>query len=194
MAAACNAGAGSCVQPDVLLLDEPTNHLDIEAITWLEDFLAEYPGALLFVSHDRAFLKRLATGGLSSWIADSLPPGPEVTTIIYDKRPSRLSSKPSTNALFDKKLSKEEAWLRQGVKARRTRNEGRVQALEAFARETPQTRGSVWALAGLQLEEGENSGQIVFKAEQVDFSYGGQTPGLGSSEDNLGLRTGPQLI
>jgi ATP-binding cassette subfamily F protein uup len=157
-------------QPDVLLLDEPTNHLDIQSITWLEDFLAGYAGAVLFVSHDRAFLKRLATriveldrGQLSSW------PG------NYDDYLTRkaevLEVEAHHNALFDKKLAQEEAWIRQGVKARRTRNQGRVRALEALRAERRQRRDRV-GTARLALEDAERSGKLVFEAEDVAFSYG----------------------
>ncbi len=157
-------------EPDLLLLDEPTNHLDIEAITWLEEFLVDFPGALLFVSHDRAFLKRLATriveldrGALASW------PG------NYDdylrRKEAQLAVEAQHNALFDKKLSQEEAWIRQGVKARRTRNEGRVRALEAL-REKRRQRIERAGKATLKLEEGEQSGQLVFEARNVDFSFG----------------------
>ena len=158
-------------EPDLLLLDEPTNHLDIEAIAWLEEFLSDYPGAVLFVSHDRAFLKRLATrmieldrGRLTSW------PG------NYDdylrQKAGQLAVEATHNALFDKKLSQEEVWIRQGVKARRTRNEGRVRALEAM-RAQRRSRRERTGLADLQLEQGEKSGQLVFEAEGVDFFYGG---------------------
>jgi ABC transport system ATP-binding/permease protein len=158
-------------EPDLLLLDEPTNHLDIEAIAWLEEFLSAFSGALLFVSHDRAFLKRLATriieldrGNLASW-----PGG-------YDdylrQKAEALEVEAVHNALFDKKLSQEEAWIRQGVKARRTRNEGRVRALEAL-RELRRKRRDRIGLADLKLEEAERSGQLVFEAEGVDFSFGG---------------------
>ena len=157
-------------EPDLLLLDEPTNHLDIEAITWLEEFLVDYPGALLFVSHDRAFLKRLATriieldrGALTSW------PG------SYDdyvrRKQAQLAVEAQHNALFDKKLSQEEAWIRQGVEARRTRNEGRVRALEAL-REARRQRLNRAGKVELKLEEGRQSGQLVFEAEHVDFSFG----------------------
>jgi ATP-binding cassette subfamily F protein uup len=156
-------------EPDLLLLDEPTNHLDIEAITWLEGFLANYPGAVFFVSHDRAFLKRLATrmieldrGQLTSW------PG------NYDdylrQKAASLEVEATHNALFDKKLSQEEVWIRQGVKARRTRNEGRVKALEELRAERRRRRERP-GQADLQLDQGEKSGKLVIEAEGVDFSY-----------------------
>ncbi len=156
--------------PDVLLLDEPTNHLDIEAITWLEEFMAEYAGALLFISHDRAFVRRLATriveldrGALSSW------PG------SYDDylrlKSEQLEVEARHNARFDKRLSEEEAWIRQGIKARRTRNEGRVRALEAM-REERRRRRERGGVAKLRLEAGETSGKIVVEAEDVTFAYG----------------------
>ena len=157
-------------EPDLLLLDEPTNHLDIEAIAWLEEFLMNYSGALLFVSHDRAFLKRLATriieldrGALVSW------PG------TYDdylrRKEDQLATEAEHSALFDKKLSQEEAWIRQGVKARRTRNEGRVRALEAL-REQRRQRLERSGKVNLKLEQGAQSGQLVFEAEHVDFNFG----------------------
>ena len=157
-------------EPDLLLLDEPTNHLDIEAITWLEEFLAGYTGALLFITHDRAFLRRLATriieldrGQLTSWPGD------------YDtylrKKAELLAAEEQHNALFDKKLSQEEVWIRQGIKARRTRNEGRVRALEALRRERGQRRERV-GKADLQLEAAEASGKLVFECEHVDFHFG----------------------
>ena len=121
-------------QPDLLLLDEPTNHLDIAAITWLEGFLADYPGAVMFVTHDRAFLQRLATriveldrGRLLSWPGDYAD--------FLRKKEAWLANEAIQQAKFDKRLAEEEAWLRQGVKARRTRNEGRVKALMAMREE-----------------------------------------------------------
>ncbi len=157
-------------EPDLLLLDEPTNHLDIEAITWLEDFLADYAGALLFITHDRAFLQRLATriieldrGALSSW------PG---SYADYVRRKSdQLEAEAQQHALFDKKLSQEEAWIRQGVKARRARNEGRVRALEALRDQRRQRRERVGQV-NLKLGEGAQSGRLVFEAEHANFSYG----------------------
>jgi ATP-binding cassette subfamily F protein uup len=156
-------------EPDVLMLDEPTNHLDIKAITWLEDFMVDYPGALLFVSHDRAFVRRLATrvieldrGQLASW------PG------NYDgyvrRKAEQLETEARHNALFDKKLSKEEHWIRQGIKARRTRNEGRVRALKAMREQRSQRRDRV-GKAKLQLETGELSGKLVFEAEDVNLAF-----------------------
>jgi len=157
-------------EPDVLLLDEPTNHLDIEAITWLEEFMLGYPGALLFISHDRTFVRRLATriieldrGQLSSW------PG------SYDdylrRKAEQLEVEARHNALFDKKLSQEEAWIRQGIKARRTRNEGRVRALKEL-REQHRLRRERSGTAALQLDGGEQSGKLVFEAEHISLQFG----------------------
>ena len=159
--------------PDVLLLDEPTNHLDIEAITWLEEFMVDYAGALLFVSHDRAFVRRLSTriieldrGQLTSW------PG------SYDdyvrRKAEQLEVEARHNALFDKKLSQEETWIRQGIKARRTRNEGRVRALKVL-REQHSERRNRTGSARLQLDGGEQSGKLIFEAENVSLSFGENT-------------------
>jgi ATP-binding cassette subfamily F protein uup len=157
-------------QPDVLLLDEPTNHLDIESITWLENFLAGYAGAVLFVTHDRAFLKRLATriveldrGQLSSW------PGNYDAYLM--RKADAIAVEAQHNALFDKKLAQEEVWIRQGVKARRTRNQGRVRELEALREQRRQRRERV-GTAKLTLDDAERSGQLVFEAERVNFNYG----------------------
>jgi ATP-binding cassette subfamily F protein uup len=157
--------------PDLLLLDEPTNHLDIEAITWLETFLADFSGALLFVTHDRAFLQRLATriveldrGTLTSWPGD-------YTTFL--RRKEELAAAEATQQeKFDKRLAGEEAWLRQGVKARRTRDEGRVRALLAM-REARAARRTHAGTARLGIELADPSGQLVFEARGVSKSYGG---------------------
>ena len=132
-------GRALVAAPDLLLLDEPTNHLDIESIAWLEGFLREFAGSVVFVTHDRAFLRNLATrivevdrGSVTSWPGD------------YDnylrRREERLHAEAQANALFDRKLAQEEVWIRQGIKARRTRNEGRVTALKAMRRERAQRR------------------------------------------------------
>jgi ATP-binding cassette subfamily F protein uup len=156
-------------QPELLLLDEPTNHLDIDAITWLEGFLADYPGAVMFVTHDRAFLQRLATriveidrGQLASW-----PGG-------YDTYLRRKEEARGNEALqqekFDKKLADEEVWLRQGVKARRTRNEGRVKALIAMRAERAARREQMGDVR-LQVEKADPSGKLVFEARHISKSF-----------------------
>ncbi|NOT28021.1 MAG: ATP-binding cassette domain-containing protein [Acidobacteria bacterium] len=157
-------------QPELLLLDEPTNHLDIETMTWLETFLLDYPGAVIFVSHDRVFLQRVATriieldrGRLSSWPGD-------YATFLRNKE-AALAAEAVQNAKFDKRLAVEEAWLRQGIKARRTRDEGRVQALVEMRSERAQRRvqsGSV----RLQADPGDRSGQLVFEVEGVSKAFG----------------------
>ncbi len=156
--------------PQVLLLDEPTNHLDIEAITWLEDFIAEYRGALLFISHDRAFVRRLATriveldrGRLTSW------PGNYDAYVLAKKEALAVEAK--HNAEFDKKLAEEEVWIRKGIEARRTRNEGRVRALYALRDERRQRRERAGKVE-MQLQETEQSGKLVFEAEHAALSFG----------------------
>ncbi len=157
-------------QPDVLLLDEPTNHLDIDAIAWLETFLADYPGALVFVTHDRAFLQRLATrnveldrGRLTSW------PGDYAT--FLRKKEEWLANEAIQQEKFDKRLAEEEAWLRQGIKARRTRNEGRVRALVAMREQRAERRERVGTVR-LQVETADPSGKVVFEAKQVSKAFG----------------------
>ncbi|HEX2339577.1 MAG TPA: ATP-binding cassette domain-containing protein [Vicinamibacterales bacterium] len=157
-------------QPDVLLLDEPTNHLDIEAMTWLETFLADYPGTVVFVTHDRVFLQRVATriveldrGRLTSW------PGDYAT--FLRKKEEWLANEAVQNQKFDKRLAEEEAWLRQGVKARRTRNEGRVRALIAMRKERAARRAGAGTVR-LPLEMTDRSGELVFEAERVTKSFG----------------------
>jgi ATP-binding cassette subfamily F protein uup len=158
-------------QPDLLLLDEPTNHLDIEAIQWLEGFLAEYEGAVMFVTHDRAFLQRLATriveldrGKLTSW------PG-NYATYLRRKEES-LANEQVLADKFDKKLAEEEVWVRQGIKARRTRNEGRVKALEAMRAERAARREQMGNVR-LQVEQAEQSGKLVFEAKGISKRFAG---------------------
>jgi ATP-binding cassette subfamily F protein uup len=157
-------------EPDVLLLDEPTNHLDIEAITWLESFLSEYKGAVVFVTHDRAFLQRLATrvveldrGILTSWAGDY--------ATFLRKKEEFLANENIQRDKFDKRLAEEEVWLRQGIKARRTRDEGRVRALLAMRAERAQRR-EVMGTVNLKAERAEASGKLVFEAEEVNKAYG----------------------
>ena len=156
-------------EPDVLLLDEPTNHLDIEMIAWLEDFLLNYKGTLLFITHDRMFLRRLATriieldrGKLTSW--------PGNYEKYLEHKQAALDAEASEAALFDKKLAEEEKWIRQGIKARRTRNEGRVRALEKMRRERAQRR-EVTGNAKLQMQDSSSSGKIVVEADNVTWSW-----------------------
>jgi ABC transport system ATP-binding/permease protein len=158
-------------QPDVLVLDEPTNHLDIDAIAWLEAWLLEYPGAVLLVTHDRVFLERVATriveldrGRLTSW------PGDYAT--FLRKKEEWLENERLQQVKFDKKLAEEEAWLRQGIKARRTRNEGRVRALEAMRLERAERRERLGAVK-LAVERADAPGKVVFEAEGVSKAYGG---------------------
>jgi len=157
-------------RPDLLLLDEPTNHLDIEAMTWLETFLLDYPGAVMFVSHDRVFLQRVATriieldrGRLSSWPGD-------YATFLRTKE-ATLATEAVQNAKFDKRLAGEEAWLRQGIKARRTRDEGRVRALVAMRNERADRRVQAGSVR-LQAEVGDRSGQLVLEVEGVSKAFG----------------------
>ncbi len=156
-------------QPDLLLLDEPTNHLDIEAIEWLETFLAEYDGSLMFVTHDRSFLRRLATriieldrGTLTSW------PGDYATYLR--RKDSALANEQVLALKFDKRLAEEEVWVRQGVKARRTRNEGRVRALEAMRAERAARREQMGNVR-MQVERAEQSGKLVFEAKGISKRF-----------------------
>jgi ATP-binding cassette subfamily F protein uup len=157
-------------QPDLLLLDEPTNHLDIEAMTWLETFLLDYEGAVIFVSHDRVFLQRVATriieldrGRLTSW------PGGYAT--FLRAREAAVATEAVQNAKFDKRLAGEEIWLRQGIKARRTRDEGRVRALVAMRSERANRRERAGSVR-LQADAGKRSGQLVLEAEGISKAFG----------------------
>jgi ATP-binding cassette subfamily F protein uup len=158
------------IEPEVLLLDEPTNHLDFESITWLEEQMLNFQGAVLFVTHDRSFLQKLATrivdldrGNLVSWAGS------------YDdylvRKAAALEDEANQNAEFDKKLADEEVWIRQGVKARRTRNEGRVRALEKLRNERAQRRLQQ-GTARLALEKGDASGKKVIEVDNICFGYG----------------------
>lgn len=157
--------------PDLLLLDEPTNHLDIEAIDWLEGFLKGWPGALVFVTHDRRFLRALATriveidrGRVTSWPGD---------WANYERRrEERLNAETQENARFDKMLAQEEAWIRQGIKARRTRDEGRVRRLQAMRSER-QARREASGNERLQTAQAGASGRKVIEAQDVSFGFAG---------------------
>ena len=161
------------LEPELILLDEPTNHLDVEAIQWMEEFLLGFNGAVLFITHDRTFLRHLATriveldrGKITSW------PG-NYDTYIKNKE-ERAIIEEQQNALFDKKLAQEEVWIRQGIKARRTRNEGRVRALEQLRRERSERLNKMGNVK-LQVEKGESSGKIVIEAKDISKSFEDKT-------------------
>ena len=162
-------GQALVAEPDLLLLDEPTNHLDIDSILWLENLLLGFNGTLVFITHDRGFLQRLATriidldrGHLTSWPGD------------YQKylasRAAQLETESRHNALFDKKLAQEETWIRQGIKARRTRNEGRVRALEKMREQRAQRRERSGS-ARITAQQAEASGKIVIEADNLGFAW-----------------------
>ncbi len=156
--------------PDLLLLDEPTNHLDIDAIRWLEDFLLRQSGTLLFVTHDRALLRNVGTrileldrGRLTSWSCDY--------ATYLNRKEAALEAEARQNAGFDKKLAQEEVWIRTGIQARRTRNEGRVRALEAL-RAVRQARRDRLGEVKMEIQEAARTGRLVIEAKQLDFQYG----------------------
>src|SRR5271154_787012 len=157
-------------QPDILLLDEPTNHLDLDSILWLEQFLLNAQITLFFVTHDRAFLRKLATriveldrGHLTSWACDY--------DTYLERKAANLEAEEKQWAAFDKKLAQEEVWLRMGVKARRTRNEGRVRALQAMRKERGERRQRE-GTARIEIQAGSMSGQKVIEAKEISFNYG----------------------
>ncbi|MBA55982.1 MAG: ABC transporter ATP-binding protein [Pseudomonadales bacterium] len=159
-------------EPDILLLDEPTNHLDIESIAWLEEFLLNYKNCVLFITHDRAFLSKLATrivdldrGQLTSW------PGNYNTYL--QRKAEALEAEAAEWERFDKKLAQEEVWIRQGIKARRTRNEGRVRALQAMRKERAQRRERQGTL-NATIQQAEVSGKKVIEAKHISVSFAGR--------------------
>jgi ATP-binding cassette subfamily F protein uup len=155
--------------PDILILDEPTNHLDIDTILWLEEFLVRNVKTVLFVTHDRAFARRLAnrTAEIDRGRLYAFSCGYDEFT---ERREALLEAEITRQALFDKKLAQEEVWVRQGIKARRTRNEGRVRALKKLREESRQRRVRQ-GTARIQLQEADRSGALVAEAEKVSFSY-----------------------
>ncbi|MET0048157.1 MAG: ATP-binding cassette domain-containing protein [Sedimenticola sp.] len=158
-------------EPDLLLLDEPTNHLDIDSIDWLEEFLLGYGGTLLFVTHDRMFLRKLATriieldrGVLTDWPGDY--------ENFLRRKEEMLNAEEKANERFDKKLAQEEVWIRQGIKARRTRNEGRVRALKAMREERSERRDRTGQVR-MSMQEAERSGKLVAEVEDISYAWEG---------------------
>jgi len=159
--------------PDVLLLDEPTNHLDVEAIEWLENFLLDFQGSIVFISHDRSFIRKMATR-IVDLDRGQLVSYPGNYDLYLTTKEENLRVEALQNELFDKRLAQEEVWIRQGIKARRTRNEGRVRALKAMREERRQRR-EVMGTAKLQLDTSSRSGKIVFEMEDVSYEIAGKT-------------------
>lgn len=161
-------------RPDLLLLDEPTNHLDLKAIEWLENFLKGWRGTLLFVTHDRMFLQNLADrileidrGQLFDWTCDY--------PTFLQRKAAAIEAEEKQQALFDKKLAEEEVWIRKGIQARRTRNEGRVRALKAM-REQRRDRRDAPGTIKLQIQEGQRSGSLIARLEHIGFGYADAAP------------------
>jgi ATP-binding cassette subfamily F protein uup len=159
-------------EPDLLLLDEPTNHLDIESIDWLEEFLRSYGGTLLFVTHDRVFMQKLANriieldrGQLTDWPGDY--------TNFLRRKDEMLHAEEMDNKRFDKKLAQEEVWIRQGIKARRTRNEGRVRSLQKMREERSQRRERE-SVASMSMQNSERSGKLVVEVEKLSYAWEGE--------------------
>ena len=158
--------------PDILLLDEPTNHLDIKSVLWLETFLKDFAGTILFISHDRAFIRGVSTRiiDLDRGILKSYPGNYD---LYIEQKAHDLQVETQQNALFDKRLAEEEVWIRQGVKARRTRNEGRVRALEKLRNER-QARRDVRNQSTMNITQGDRSGKLVFEAEDLTIAFDGK--------------------
>lgn len=159
--------------PDILLLDEPTNHLDVEAITWLEDLLLNFKGSIIFISHDRSFIRKMATR-IVDLDRGKLVSYPGNYDLYLETKAEDLRVEALQNELFDKKLAQEEVWIRQGIKARRTRNEGRVRALKKL-REARRNRREVQGKAKIQLDTTARSGKIVFEIEHASYEVEGKT-------------------
>lgn len=162
-------GKAIVTDPDILLLDEPTNHLDMDSILWLEDFLSRYTKTIFFVSHDRTFLRKIAgrvieldRGGLYDWKCGY--------DVFLQRKQNWLDGEETRNAVFDKKLAAEEIWIRKGIKARRTRNEGRVRALQKMRAER-KSRREIQGPVKMQIQQGESSGKMIIEAEDISFSY-----------------------
>lgn len=160
-------------QPNVLLLDEPTNHLDVDAIEWLEEFLLSFEGSIVFISHDRSFIRKMATR-IVDLDRGKLVSYPGNYDLYLSTKEENLRVEALQNELFDKKLAQEEIWIRQGIKARRTRNEGRVRALKALREERRQRR-DVLGTAKLQIDTSSRSGKIVFELDNVSYEVAGKT-------------------
>ena len=159
--------------PDLLLLDEPTNHLDIEAIQWVEQFLLKWEGSLLFISHDRRFMDNLANRFIEIDRGKLTEYNCNYSTYLTRKE-ENLEIEDRQNALFDKRLSQEEIWIRQGIKARRTRNEGRVRSLEAMRKEFSERRKRL-GTAKMDIHQAEKSGKVVAEANDISFAFGSDT-------------------
>ncbi|GAB4565764.1 MAG: ATP-binding cassette domain-containing protein [Anaerolineales bacterium] len=164
---------GLVCNPDLLLLDEPTNHLDIQAIDWLEDFLKRWGGTLVFVTHDRIFLQKLTTriieldrGSVYDWECDY--------PTFLERKEAMLAAEQTQNALFDKKLAQEEAWIRKGIQARRTRNEGRVLALKKLRQQRSERR-ELLGKVKMQIGTEKRSGRLVIEAENISYAYADKT-------------------
>ncbi|MDY2946494.1 MAG: ABC transporter ATP-binding protein [Mannheimia varigena] len=158
--------------PDILLLDEPTNHLDVEAITWLEELLLNFKGSIIFISHDRSFIRKMATR-IVDLDRGKLVSYPSNYDKYLEEKAEDLRVEALQNEQFDKKLAQEEVWIRQGIKARRTRNEGRVRALKAL-REERRNRREVQGTAKIQLDQTARSGKIVFELENASYEIEGE--------------------